>query len=51
MEYCCHMWVSALNCYLDILDKLKKWLHWVIGPLLAGSLDNSVKSGQHQALL
>ena len=23
MEYCCHVWAGATNCYLELLDKLK----------------------------
>ena len=33
MEYCCHVWAGALNCYLELLDKLQK-----LGPSLAASL-------------
>ena len=22
MEYCCHVWTGATNCYLELLDKL-----------------------------
>ena len=24
MEYCCHVWAGAPNCYLELLDKLQK---------------------------
>ena len=24
MEYCCHVWASALSCYSELLDKLQK---------------------------
>ena len=24
MEYCCHIWAGAPNCYLELLDKLQK---------------------------
>ena len=24
MEYCCHIWVVAPSCYLELLDKLQK---------------------------
>ena len=24
MEYCCHVWVGAPSCYLELLDKLQK---------------------------
>ena len=23
MEYCCHIWACAPNCYLELLDKLQ----------------------------
>ena len=26
MEYCCHVWAGAPSCYLEILDKLQKWV-------------------------
>ena len=26
MEYCCHVWAGAPNCYLELLDKLQKWI-------------------------
>ena len=26
MEYCCHVWVGAPSCYLELLDKLQKWI-------------------------
>ena len=22
MEYCCHIWIGASNCYLELLDQL-----------------------------
>ena len=37
MEYCCHVW--APNCYLDMLDKLQKWICRAVGPSLAASLE------------
>ena len=24
IEYCCHVWVGAPSCYLELLDKLQK---------------------------
>ena len=39
MKYCCHAWVSALRCYLELLDKLKRWICRTGGPLLAASLE------------
>ena len=42
MEYCCHVWAGARNCYLELLDKLQKknmqdcwsftcYLSWTLG--------------------
>ena len=39
MEYCCHVWAGAPSCYLDLLDKLQKWICRIVGPSLAGSLE------------
>ena len=39
MEYCCHIWAGAPNCYLEILDKLQKRICWTVGPSLAASLE------------
>ena len=39
MEYCCHVWAGAPSCYLDLLDKLQKWIYWIVGPSLAASLE------------
>ena len=25
MECCCHIWAGAPSCYLELLDKLRKW--------------------------
>ena len=27
MEYCCHVWVVAPSCYLELLDKLQKQIY------------------------
>ena len=27
MEYCCHVWVVAPSCFLELLDKLRKLVH------------------------
>ena len=37
MEYCCRVWAGAPNCYLELLDKLQKWICRTIGPPLATS--------------
>ena len=39
MEYCCHVWAGAPSFYLDLLDKLEKWICRIIGPSLAASLE------------
>ena len=39
MEYCCHVWAAAPSCYLELLDKLQKWICRTVGPSLAGSLE------------
>ena len=35
MEYCCHVWAGAPSCYLELLDKLQKWIYRTVGPSLA----------------
>ena len=39
MEYSCHIWAGAPNCYLDLLDKLQKQICRTVGPSLAVSLE------------
>ena len=39
MEYCCHIWAGAPNCYLELLDKLQKRITRTVGPSLAASLE------------
>ena len=39
MEYCCHVWVRAPGCYLELLDKLQKRICRIVGPSLAASLE------------
>ena len=39
MEYCCHVWAGAPSCYLELLDKLQKWICRTVGPSLATSLE------------
>ena len=26
LEYCCHVWIAAPSCCLEMLDKLQKWI-------------------------
>ena len=40
MEYCRHVWAGALSCYLEMLDKLQKWICRTVGPPLAVSLES-----------
>ena len=39
MEYCCHVWAGAPSCYLELLDKLQKWICRIVGSSLAASLE------------
>ena len=39
MEYCCHVWAGACSCYLELLDKLQKWICRSVGLSLAASLE------------
>ena len=43
--YCCHVWIGALNIYLDILDQLQKRVCKTVGSLIGASLHHST---QHQ---
>ena len=35
MEHCFHVWASASNCYLELLDKLQERVCRTVGPSLA----------------
>ena len=39
IEYCYHVWATAPSCYLEILDKLQKWICKTVSPSLAASLE------------
>ena len=39
MEYCCHVWVSAPNCFLEFLFKQQKQIYRTVGPSLATFLE------------
>ena len=45
MECCCHVWIGAPSCYLNILEMLQKWLwsyivlYRTVGPTLAASVE------------
>ena len=40
MEYCCHAWAGAPNCYLELLNKLQIWIWRIVGPSVAFSLEH-----------
>ena len=37
--YFCHIWAVVPSCYLEMLDKLQKWIYRTVGPSLAASLE------------
>ena len=39
MVYCCHVWVGAPSCCLELLDKLQKRIYRIVSPSLAASLE------------
>ena len=39
MEYCCYVWAGASSCYLELLNKLQKWICRTVSPSLAASLE------------
>ena len=39
MGYCCHVWADAPSCYIELLDKLQKWICKTVDPSLAASLE------------
>ena len=39
MEYCCHVWAGAPNCYLELLDKHQKQICRTIDPSLPAPLE------------
>ena len=39
MENCCHVWADAPSCYLELLEKLQKWICRTVHPSLAASLE------------
>ena len=38
-EYCCCIWAGIPSCYLELLDKLQKWICRTVGLSLATSLE------------
>ena len=39
IEYCCHVWFDAPNCYLELLDKLQNQICGTVVPSLAAFLE------------
>ena len=39
LYYCCHVWAGVPSHYLDMLDKVQKWICRTVGPLLIASLE------------
>ena len=39
MEYCYHVWAGALSCYLELIDKLQKWICRIVASSLVASLE------------
>ena len=39
MEYWCHLWAGAPSCYLELLDKIQKWIWGTVGPSVAAFLE------------
>ena len=39
MEYYCHVWANAPTCYLELLDKIQKWIFGTVVSSLAASLE------------
>ena len=44
MECCCHVWTLASRCYLELLDKLQKWIYRTC--CFSWTLGSSSKCGQ-----
>ena len=40
IEYCCHVWFGAGKCYLNLLDKLQRYICNVVGPELSAPLQS-----------
>ena len=50
IEKSCHVWAGAPSCYLDLLDKLQKWICRTVGPSLAASLEPLTHRGNMTSL-
>ena len=39
IEYCCHVWGGAPSCYLELVDKVQKWICRTVGSVLVILID------------
>ena len=44
LEYCYHLWDAVSRCYLEMLDKLGKWIRGSAGPSLANAFLGPISS-------
>ena len=40
MEYCCHVWASSPSSYMELLNKLQKWISRPVEPSRATSIES-----------
>ena len=45
IEYCCYVWAGTPSCYLDMLDKLLKWVCRTVCPTFPVSAEPSAHCG------
>ena len=38
MLYCCHVWTGVPSCFVELLDRLQKWICRIVGPSLVACL-------------
>ena len=50
MEYCCHVWVCAPSCYLELLDKLQIRICRTVASALTASLEPMAHGGNEASL-
>ena len=51
MGYCCHVWAGAPGCYLELLDKLQKWICNTVSCSLTASLEPLAHHGNVATLI
>ena len=51
MGYCCHVWAGAPGCYLELLDKLQKWICNTVSRSLTASLEPLAHHGNVATLI